>query len=131
MKIIYVLLANILLVSNLYSQYNNENFDSFFYNFSTDKEFQLERIKFPLEFITWKDEGTIGSGIETKTWTHDFFYMNESSVPQVYDNFEGKLKDTDERLFNWIGVETGVNVKYYFKRIDGLWHLIKKENLVD
>jgi len=27
--------------------------------------------------------------------------------------------------------ETGVNVKYYFKRIGGKWFLIKKENLGD
>ncbi|NCA84410.1 MAG: hypothetical protein EOM83_02425 [Clostridia bacterium] len=56
---------------------------------------------------------------------------DENYRPQIFDNFEGTLRDTDERLFQWIGTETGVDVKYYFKKIDGKWFLIKKENLGD
>jgi hypothetical protein len=48
------------------------------------------------------------------------------NVPQIYDNFNGELRDTDERLFHWKGVETGVNVKYFFKREGGKWYLVRK-----
>jgi hypothetical protein len=106
------------------------------YEFGSDTDFQLERIKFPLEFVTWENPEEIGGNIVTHQitkdkWTHDYMYMNESYRAQVYDNFEGKLDNSDERLFQWIGVETGANVKYFFKRIEGKWFLIKKESLGD
>jgi hypothetical protein len=113
-----------------------ENFNSFFVSYATDEKFQLDRTKFPLEFITWENPTEIGGEIVTKhitkeDWEHNYFYMNEYVRPQIYDNHESELRDTDERLFEWIGIETGANEKYFFKRIDGLWYLIKKENLGD
>ncbi|NLI87737.1 MAG: DUF4348 domain-containing protein [Bacteroidales bacterium] len=119
-----------------FSQRTNEDFNIFFFKFSVDSVFQIERIKFPLEFKTWEDPEEIGGDIVTiqikkEDWKHDYFFMTENYRPQIFDNFEGELRDTDERLFQWIGIETGVNVKYFFKRIEGKWFLIKKENLGD
>jgi hypothetical protein len=136
MRIIFVMFCTFILTSPSFGQEKKENFDTFFFQFATEKEFQLERIKFPLEFVTWENEDESGGKILTKKiaygeWQHDYFYMKENFRPQIFDNFEGTLKDTDERLFQWIGTETGVDVKYYFKRIDGKWFLIKKENLGD
>ena len=113
-----------------------EDFESFFYKFSTNTEFQLERIMFPLEYRTWKNPGNPASEIEVREidraeWKHEYIFMNEGYLPQLYDNFDGELQDTDERLFRWIGVETGIDVKYFFKRIEGEWHLVKKEDLGD
>ena len=113
-----------------------ESFESFFFTYSTDEDFQIERTKFPLEFVTWDNPTEIGGEVVTKyitkeTWEHNYFYMDQTYRPQIFDNHEGKLRDTDERLFQWIGIETGVNSKYFFKRIDGLWYLIKMENLGD
>jgi|SRR5690606_15170076 len=132
LTIIICLLASI----TTYGQTGKENFDAFMYQFGSDTAFQLERIKFPLEFVTWEDPTEIGGEIVTHKitkdkWKHDFMYMNESYRAQIYDNFNGELRDTDERLFQWIGVETGADVKFYFKRIDGKWFLVKKESLGD
>jgi hypothetical protein len=134
-KLILVLLVMIKCYLVFSQDYDN-NFDTFLFKFATDKEFQIERIKFPLEFVTWENPEEIGGNIVTKmiqkeNWQHDYFYANQNYRPQIYDNFEGNLRNTDERLFQWIGVETGVNVKYFFKKIEGKWFLIKKEQLGD
>jgi hypothetical protein len=138
MKKILVASFTLLLLTLKFATCQNvkENFNSFMYQFGSDSEFQKSRIHFPLEFITWANPYEIGGEIDTlyiemENWEHDYFYMNQSYRPQIYDNFDGVLKDTDERLFQWIGIETGVDVKYFFKRIDGKWFLIKKEQLGD
>ena len=46
----------------------------------------------------------------------------------IYDNFDCKLRETDERVFRWKGF-TGMDERYFFKRISGKWFLIKIENL--
>jgi hypothetical protein len=123
--------ALILVANTNCSSPTKEDFESFFYRFATDNEFQLRRVKFPLEYRTWKDPSGVGSEIETRwinkrDWEHEYFFMNDTYRPQIYDNFEGQLKDSNERLFQWIGIETGVDVKYFFKRDEGKWYLIKK-----
>ncbi len=136
MKSILTIIFTLSLFYLSFGQKPKEDFNLFFFQFATEKEFQLERIKFPLEFVTWKNEDEAGgeiliTRIKKEEWQHDYFFMNENYRPQIFDNFKGELNDTDERLFQWIGTETGVDVKYFFKRIDGEWFLIKKENLGD
>jgi Domain of unknown function (DUF4348) len=136
MRILFSIYCTLAFISPSFGQETKEDFDSFFFQFATEKEFQRERIKFPLEYVTWENEEDAGGKIITTKitkdeWKHDYFYMNENYRPQIFDNFEGTLRDTDERLFQWIGTETGVDVKYYFKRIDGKWYLVKKEDLGD
>ncbi|MCU4154494.1 DUF4348 domain-containing protein [Carboxylicivirga sp. A043] len=136
MKKVTLFLIAIIQCSWLLCQDYDSNFDTFLFKFATDKEFQAERIKFPLEFRTWENPEEIGGEIITKSiekahWQHDYLYANDNYRPQIYDNFEGKLRESDERLFQWIGVETGVNVKYFFKKLDSKWFLVKKEQLGD
>ena len=114
------------------TEVGKEDFDEFFYKFMIEPEFQLSRIKFPLEFVGFKD-GYPGEETDTiylteDQWKHNHFYLNESSIPLIYDNFDMKLRDTDERIFVWSGVENGIYVTYYFRRIKGKWFLIKEED---
>ena len=37
------------------------------------------------------------------------------------------LRNTDERVFVWSGVENGAYVSFFFKRINGQWYLIKQK----
>ncbi len=115
------------------SEIGKEDFDEFFYKFMIEPDFQKSRIKFPLEFVGFK----VGSrGVETDTiylkkdqWEHNLYYLNESAIPVIYDNNEMQLKDTDERVFVWSGVENGTYVTSYFRRIVGKWFLVKEEDL--
>lgn len=131
MKQLFILL---LLISSIgYSQENKELFDDFIKNFE-DKEFQLDRIKFPVE-MTSIDKDTfeeVNTEITKEDWTHTHFYQlpllnGQDAYPQLYDNFERQLRDTDERVFSWKGY-TDLNVNYFFKRIEGKWYLIKIED---
>jgi len=55
----------------------------------------------------------------------------EKHKAQLYDNFKGELRDTDERLFSWEGVENGINVQYKFRRIDGRRYLTEYNDFSD
>ncbi len=109
-----------------------EDFDDFFYKFMIEANFQLSRVKFPLEFIGFKD-GYPGDEIDTiyftkDKWQHNSYYLDKQSIPIIYDNYDMELQNTDERVFVWSGVENGINIKSFFKRIDGKWYLIKQED---
>jgi len=108
----------------------NEEFESFLYKFCSDSVFQICRIKFPLEYVTlnYDTYEEIKTTIEKKDWRMDYLFMNEEKRSQIYDNFSLSLKDTDERVFCWHGVENGINVLYFFKRIQRKWYLIKFED---
>ncbi len=111
----------------------DEKFEEFILDFSTDTSFQISRIKFPLEYVSLdenytelvskvvnrKDYQFIYVGIE---FTNDFRF-------QIYDNFEHKLRETDERVVGRHGLNNGNEVYLYFKRIDGKWFLVKFEDL--
>lgn len=98
-----------------------EDFNDFIYKFISDSLFQLDRIQFPLRsaLADSEDFGTI----KKTDWKIVRLFGTEEYKAQLYDNFKGQLRDTDERLFCWEGVENGVNVQYWFRRIDGLWYL--------
>lgn len=113
---------------------DSENFDLFLFKFASDPAFQLSRIQFPLKLTTWSNPYEVGGEtvikeVKKEDWNHDYLFAVYDARAQVYDNHEGKLRDTDERMFQWIGVENGVNVKYFFKRINGEWFLVAKESL--
>ena len=111
-----------------------EDFHAFFIRFALEKEFQLERIKFPLtKIVLTSDPNPPGDFIEKTVevdrgeWEHNSFYYNSDRTyrAQIFDNFEAELRDTDERVFAWLGIESGFQMYYYFRRIDGKWYLVK------
>ena len=109
-----------------------EQFDVFFYRFMLEPEFQLSRVKFPFEYIYYV-EGSGGDEMDTtylavEEWQHNPYYLERTTIPMLYDNFEMQLRDTGERVFLWSGVENGIFVTSVFKRIKGKWYLIKGED---
>ncbi len=110
-----------------------EDFDTFFYQFMSDQNFQKSRINFPLTFIHFKDdypgEETDTTFLTKEKWEHSHYFLNETYIPIIYDNYEMKLRNTNERVFVWSGVENGIYVTSFFQRIEGKWFLIKKEDL--
>ena len=111
----------------------NENFESFLIKFMGDTLFQLNRIKFPLEYVTWHDE--MGEEIDTLSvnmadWKHESLYFNYATErTQIYNNFDLEIEDTNERVIHWYGIEHGMDRKYYFWRFKGEWFLIKSVHL--
>lgn len=110
-----------------------EDFREFLVHFSSKSDFQVTRIKFPLESISLTEDmdATKTNMLNRTDWKYEnIFYGKGCSeiYPQVFDNFEMKLKESDERVLAWRGIENGIAIFYYFKLIDGKWFLVKKED---
>jgi hypothetical protein len=113
---------------------SNEIFFDFLWAFCTDTQFQLSRIKFPLEHTHWDDDYAklVTDYVNFEEWKFVQFYFRDnkySALGQVYDSFEHKLRDSNERVYAWHGLGNGVEDYYYFKRINGKWYLIRNEDL--
>lgn len=112
---------------------NAEDFRSFLVDFSTKSDFQINRIVFPLEYVTLTEDldATQKSLIKREDWKMENLFYGKACTeiyPQVYDNFEMKLKESGERVLAWRGIENGIAVFYFFKLFDGKWFLVKKED---
>lgn len=108
---------------------NKESFDEFFENFGLNPKYQLSRIKFPIPCINkilGEDPDT--AYIKKEEWKHQTFYWRDErgARGQIYDSFDHKLKDTDERVFEWKGFGNDGQDLFFFKRIDGKWYLVKR-----
>jgi len=112
--------------------HSKENFDNFIYKFVSDSLFQLDRITFPLKSSNQTDSGEEDTRlIEKKDWKIVRLFGQEEYRPQIYDNFKRELRDTDERLFCWEGIENGIYVEYKFQRLGGLWYLTEYNDFSD
>ena len=129
MKVIFFFIF--LFPSLLFAQANQkEDFTSFLYQFSSDSLFQINRIQFPLTFITLNYEifEEVEKKIQEKDWRFETVFPAQERRAQVYDNFDRELRDSDERVFSWHGIDNGINIHYFFKRINGKWFLVKYED---
>ena len=137
-----ILIILLFSLSQIVHSAENEAFDSFLYKFSLDKQFQKERVKFPISrfYLDYPEpeNGVPALDLEQMeekftqiNWKHMSFYYNKGQQyrPQIFDNFEKKLRDTDQYVFSWQGIENGIEIYFYFQRIKGKWYLIKIEDL--
>lgn len=113
------------------SQSGQEKFDDFIYKFISDSLFQLGRIKFPLKSQQWDSDQVDSTRIEKNNWKTVRLFWGDEYRPQIYDNFKREMRDTDERLFCWEGIENGINIEYRFSRIKGLWYLTEFNDFSD
>ena len=117
----------LLLFPVLVNGQDKEYFDSFLYEFSSDSSFQMSRIQFPLPFKTMNYETyeEVEMDLSMEQWNFHSVLPSHESFTQTYDNFETEMDDSGERVFSITGNRNGINVYYFFKRIDGKWFLIK------
>jgi len=108
-----------------------EDFEDFIYKFISDSLYQLDRIKFPLKSQQWDSDEVDSTRIERDNWKTVRLFWGEQYRPQIYDNFKREMRDTDERLFCWEGIENGINVEYRFNRIKGQWYLTEFNDFSD
>jgi hypothetical protein len=111
------------------NKFSIEDFDDFLNKFCDDTKFQIERTTFPFPDISILEESnndTLKDYIQKNQWQHLALIMEEKYLVQKYDNFNCKLRNTDERVLAYEGIDNSIGNYYYFKRIDGLWYLIKR-----
>lgn len=98
----------------------NANFTDFAYQFGFNSNFQKSRTKFPLEFDNLGSVTTIN---ENK-WIADKLYSNLESFTEI-GNGLNKNSKSNERVFSWIKLKSGISKNYYFKKENDHWFLVK------
>ncbi len=86
------------------------NFGDFAKRFTTDSVFQINHIKFPLEWDEENNDSTSISYIKKSEWKYYSF------PDTIYDGI--KLEhpiDTTDLTYKELGVDTGVRIDYYFE----------------
>jgi hypothetical protein len=109
---------------------SDEEFLKFLTKFSSDKEFQIQRIKFPITKNSYtKDLKDTVIKIESSRWQFvSLIQPKTESITDIGYSFKDDNIASNQRVFSYIGIETGVNVKYFFKRINRQWYLVKIED---
>lgn len=106
-------------------QEDNEMIFDFYHRFSTDNEFQLTRIKFPLTIL--KDNKTVI--VEKKDWKHDDLFFSLGYTTQILDSrsntIDYRTDFGDKAIFSWIYPLLQKQKDYYFIREKCQWYLSK------
>ena len=101
----------------------DEDFTTFLKHFSTDRDFQFSRIKFPMKVKTNDADYQLQDEIlEKKSWhTVDFTYDPNDPM----NEYRQKITLTgDKAVIECVGIDNGIMADYYFERKNGLWFLV-------
>jgi len=112
---------------------NTESFIPFLKQFMSDSVFQMSRIKFPLEYKTFYDsdeENFLDTTLilNQSDWRFNSLFNGLKQLTNFSYSWSSEFKDTDDMLLFVSGVENGIFIQYFFKRIDEKWYLIKKND---
>lgn len=104
----------------------DELFDDFFFNFASNRKFQMSRIQFPL-----MGEGKKLVARSKKEWKMERFYFPQNFYTQILDS-KKDLKLSKDTSINHVSVEKifldeKTVMCYHFERLDGLWMLTSVE----
>lgn len=111
-------------------QNNKEDFFSFIYTFAHNKEFQIQRVKFPVLYTSWDYDKNkkVTSVIEKSDYvTTEFYFKNLSDdglFISFFDNFRPKFRDSGKMVLRWWGM-SDMDLRYYFKKIERKWYLVR------
>jgi len=110
---------------------DNEDFNIFLEDFSSSKEYQVSRIADTAMEYTYSDsDSSTVEKIDKHKWSFVELIHN-STLCQIYNNFDLKIDDTDERVFSIGLIESGAATRYYFSRINTKWYLVKRVIYLD
>jgi hypothetical protein len=106
---------------------NSENFTEFITIFNRDTNFQIKRISFPLITLNISDPmGNFYDTIYIEKNQYEFIQLTEPKS-NIYDGIillsTDKIDDSNIKI-TLIVDETGIQIQYFFKKINGKWFLI-------
>jgi len=110
--------------STVISDSSNENSIFDFYNkFASKNDFQLTRIKFPLQVDTYGKKSIVFK----EDWVHDSLFINLEYITHIYDSFDKNFYwDEDpgnKASFSWMSPLKGEKKDYLFIKENGKWFL--------
>ncbi|MGE5456822.1 MAG: DUF4348 domain-containing protein [Methanococcaceae archaeon] len=95
----------------------------FYYRFTSDTGFQLQRIKFPVEIQIDNENITV----QKTDWIHDNLFSNLQYTTQIADfnksGFDYNADYGDKSIFSWIYPSLNKRKDYYFIREKNRWYL--------
>lgn len=96
-----------------------EDFDKFYDRFHKDVNFQMSRIKFPLE-------GEYVDGAQTEKWDKNNWIMMKEKIYDIdRSQFKVQYKKTEDSFFQKVWLENaGFSAEYRFELIGKKWYLV-------
>ena len=132
-----LILITLLAFSSVAQADQTSEFRHFLREFFTSEKYQIESIKFPVAYSYYEVENDINEKLVTKhikksEWEHLYghksFHCEVNCMDLViYDNFKKEHKESNKRVLSFEGYKNGINMAYYFEKIDGSWYLVKYE----
>jgi hypothetical protein len=112
------------------------NFRVFLRDFFNNPSFQMQHVKFPLEYTYYEAEFDIEEKsklFSPENWKHlpgpDQFRCKINCFDlMIYDNFEKKQKSNGKRVLSFEGVENGILINMYFEYQASKWMLVRWED---
>lgn len=106
-----------------------EEFKRFIERFSSDSQFQLRRIKFPISVIV-PDTGDEGMAPKEESigkydWEQLDLSYDSTYLTRPYDQYYQVVRfRNDTAVVEIRGINNGIYADYYFSKIDDEWYLI-------
>lgn len=106
-----------------------EDFKRFVERFSSDSQFQLRRIKFPISVIV-PDTGDEGMAPKQESigkydWEQLDLSYDSTYLTRPYDQYYQVVRfKNDTAVVEIRGINNGIYADYYFSRIDDEWYLV-------
>lgn len=107
------------------SENDQEDFNEFFKEFTTDSLFQIERVKFPWRVLMTTEDGETVEETSKEDWTHSTFYYEQSYATRQEDGYTQEIKNYGDTVkLELRGVDNGIHVDYEFVKDKGKWILV-------
>lgn len=117
----------------VHAEGSGEDFMRFYKEFSADSTFQAERLNDPLGFVTADPEDEFQI-LETILEPGQWFAFRPPMKPGCMTNVHYGQKDdpaSDSKIVEFKGFGNGFSNTLYFERRDGIWKLMRFEDLSD
>lgn len=98
-------------------------FDDFIYTFMRNRDFQFQRIVFPLDN---RIDG-VARSIARKDWKFDNMYVNQDVYTLIFDDARSINAEKDTTLLHvvveWVYLDRQRVKQYHFEKLQGKWYL--------
>lgn len=106
-----------------------EEFDQFIQKFSSEKSFQLNRIKFPIQAIVPDTEHEGMAPMEESIGKYDWEMLDltydSTYLTRPYDQYYQVVRfRNDTAVVEIRGINNGIYADYYFELVDNQWFLV-------
>lgn len=104
----------------------DEVFKDFFKEFSSNSNFQLSRIQFPLKHSYYDGDSLMEDEIASDDWEYIDFNRDSSASARKEDAYSIELKSSPSSVeYVRKGIDNGISMSYYFEKKKTQWFLVK------